>query len=87
MNIGDRQKGRIVCGNIVCCKADPESIRAALQTALSPAFAEKARSVKSPFNGGDTSGRIVRRLEEFLASDAPGRPKGFYDGEETGKDN
>ena len=87
VNIGDRQKGRIVCGNIVCCKADPESIRAALQTALSPEFAEKARSVKSPFNGGDTSGRIVRRLEEFLASDAPGRPKGFYDGEETGKDN
>ena len=82
VNIGDRQKGRIVCENIVCCKADAVSIRAALQTALSPAFAEKARGVKSPFNGGDTSGRIVRRLEAFLASDAPGRPKGFYDGED-----
>lgn len=82
VNIGDRQKGRIVCENTVCCKADAQSIRAALQTALSPAFAEKARGVKSPFNGGDTSGRIVRRLEAFLASGAPGRPKGFYDGED-----
>ena len=82
VNIGDRQKGRIVCANVICCRADAQSIRAALRTALSPAFAQTAREVKSPFNGGDTSGRIVRRLEQFLASDAPDRPKGFYDGAE-----
>ncbi len=82
VNIGDRQKGRIVCANVICCRADAQSIRAALRTALSPAFAQTAREVKSPFNGGDTSGRIVRRLEQFLASDAPGRPKVFYDGED-----
>lgn len=81
VNVGDRQKGRIVCENIVCCAADADSIRAALQTALSPAFAERAKRVKSPFDGGDTSGRIVRRLEEFLYSPSLGRPKGFYDGD------
>ncbi len=84
VNVGDRQKGRIVCDNVVCCAADEQSILAALQTALSPAFAARARAVQSPFNGGDTSGRIVRRLEAFLCSDALGRPKGFYDGPDGG---
>ncbi len=80
VNVGDRQKGRVMSGNILCCAADTASIAAALQTALSPAFAQSARRVKSPFDGGDTSGRIVRRLEIYLQSDAPGKPKTFYDG-------
>ena len=32
------------------------------------------------FNGGDTSGRIVRRLEAFVQSPSLGKPKLFYDG-------
>lgn len=86
VNVGDRQKGRVVCENIICCAADADSVRAALQTALSPEFAARARRVKSPFNGGDTSGRIVRRLEEFLSSPALGRPKRFYDGDFSDKE-
>ena len=30
--------------------------------------------------GGDTSGRIVRRLEAFVQSPSLGKPKLFYDG-------
>lgn len=80
VNVGDRQKGRVMSANILCCAADKASISTALQTALSPAFAEQARRVKSPFNGGDTSGRIVRRLEAWLESGTFGQPKAFYDG-------
>ncbi len=80
VNVGDRQKGRVLCENILCCSAETEAVDAALTKALSPEFAGKARRVKSPFNGGDTSGRIVKRLETFLQTGQAGRPKRFYDG-------
>ena len=34
----------------------------------------------SPYNGGDTSGRIVQILRQQLARPEFGAPKGFYDG-------
>lgn len=82
VNIGQRQAGRILCENVVCCAADEASIRRALRTALSPQFRQKAAGAVSPYNGGDTSGRIVRRLEAFLQSPQLGAPKRFYDGED-----
>ena len=48
---------------------------AALRTALSPAFTAAARRAESPYNGGDTSGKIVQILRTFDFS----RPKVFYD--------
>ena len=75
VNVGDRQKGRLLSANIICCAADEASVYAALQKALSPAFAAQARQAKSPYNGGDTSGRIVRRLEAFVQSPSLGKPK------------
>lgn len=80
VNVGDRQKGREMSGNILCCPAKEASVAAALEKALSPAFCQQARQVKSPFNGGDTSGRIVRRLETFLNGGEADRVKAFYDG-------
>ncbi len=65
---------------VICCAADEASVYAALQKALSPAFAAQARQAKSPYNGGDTSARIVKILETFDFS----RPKVFYDGPGTG---
>lgn len=79
VNIGDRQKGRIVCDNVLCCAPDRWSIHAALETALTPAFRAKAAATVSPYNGGDTSGKIVRRLEAFVQSPDLGKPKAFYD--------
>lgn len=52
----------------------------ALQKALSPAFAAQARQAKSPYNGGDTSGRIVRRLEAFVQSRRLESPSCFTTG-------
>ena len=52
----------------------------ALNRVLSPEFAARARAAKSPYNGGDTSGRIVKILEEKLFEPGFGAPKGFYDG-------
>ncbi|MEG2931687.1 MAG: UDP-N-acetylglucosamine 2-epimerase, partial [Ruthenibacterium sp.] len=80
INIGTRQQGRIVCDNVLCCAADEQSIAAALQTALTPAFAKKAHKTISPYNGGNTAEKIVRAIEEFMQSPGCGTPKRFYDG-------
>ena len=36
VNVGDRQKGRLLSANIICCAADEASVYAALQKALYP---------------------------------------------------
>lgn len=82
VNIGQRQAGRIICPNVLCCPAQRQAILAAMQTALSAEFEAAARATRSPYNGGDTSRRIVRILEDKIWEPGFGAPKGFYDGEE-----
>ncbi len=81
VNIGDRQKGRILCQNVIGCPADKAQIQAALEKALEPEFVLQARRTVSPYNGGETSRRIVDILEEKLFCTGFGSPKEFYDGE------
>lgn len=83
VNIGQRQAGRLLCQNVLCCPAQQQAILQALQTALTLDFAAKAHAAVSPYNGGDTSGRIVKILEEKLMEPGFGAPKAFYDGEEA----
>lgn len=82
IDIGDRQNGRIRCQNVIHCQADAQQITRAMETALSPAFVQQAHATVSPYNGGDTSGRIVSVLETALQDPRFGAPKGFYDGAE-----
>ncbi len=79
LNIGTRQQGRIVCDNVLCCAASEGEILQGLQTVASDAFAQKARATVSPYNGGDTSGKIIDIIEKHLACADFGAPKGFYD--------
>ena len=76
VNIGQRQAGRLICANVLCCPAETAAIEDALRKALSPAFAETARTAKSPYNGGDTSGKICDVLRRFDFAPV----KTFYDG-------
>ncbi len=80
VNVGQRQEGRMICENVICCPALPEEIDRAIQQALSPAFSERARLTKSPYNGGDTSGKIVHTIKEKLQNGSLLAPKRFYDG-------
>ena len=80
LNIGQRQAGRIICQNVLCCEANRADIAAALQKALSPAFRQKAAATVSPYNGGDTARRMVEVLEQEMFRPGFGGPKGFYDG-------
>ena len=79
VNIGSRQAGRILCANVLSCPG-AAAIEAAIRTALTPAFAAKAKTARSPYFGGDTSGKIVRVLERLAGGSLLAAPKPFYDG-------
>ena len=76
VNIGSRQAGRIICQNVLCCDAAAPAIETALRRALMPEFSAIAHTAQSPYNGGDTSGKICRVLAQFDFA----KPKTFYDG-------
>ena len=80
VNVGGRQEGRPVCANVLCCPAEKEAVIAAVRRAVSPEFAAVAKGAKSPYNGGDTSGKIVDILLEAVRRPDFGAPKAFYDG-------
>lgn len=79
LNIGTRQQGRIICDNVLCCNANTAEITTAFETLTSAEFIAKARQTSSPYNGGDTAGKIVAGLKTALADPDFGAPKGFYD--------
>ena len=81
VNIGNRQAGRAICENVLCCPAEEKAIAKALQTALTPAFAARAKKAKSPYNGGDTAEKICSELKNALQSGVLQIVKTFYDGE------
>lgn len=80
VNIGQRQAGRILCANVVCCPAQSQAIQKALEQALSPEFEAQARRTQSPYNGGNTSQRMVQILADWLDEPDYNAPKVFYDG-------
>ena len=81
VNIGNRQAGRIICPNVLCCPAERTAIRNALLQAVSPEFTAAAHETVSPYYGGNTAARITELLEIALNDPAFAAPKGFYDGE------
>lgn len=84
VNIGRRQEGRVICSNVICCDDSFQSIREALSQALTPEFREQARKAVSPYYGGNTAQRIVKRIERFFQEGDYARPKIFYDANAEG---
>ena len=59
INIGDRQKGRMLAESVISCKPLEEDIYNAFKTALSPQFEKKIEHVESPFGDGTTSKKYL----------------------------
>jgi GDP/UDP-N,N'-diacetylbacillosamine 2-epimerase (hydrolysing) len=77
VNIGDRQKGRIMAASIINCNPDLNAIRNALDCALSPAFQESLSFVSNPYDRAGTSSTIVGIIAK---TDISGNiKKNFYD--------
>ena len=79
VNIGDRQKGRMMSDSVVCCSPEKEMIEKTLGIVLTDDFQEKAKHVISPFGDGTTSSQIVKIIMEFLNNDIEINRKHFYD--------
>ncbi len=70
VNIGDRQRGRLMAANVLSCPATRDAVAATLRRALDPGFRASLDGVPSPFGEGHTS----RRILEVLAA-APDRAR------------
>ena len=82
VNIGDRQKGRELASSIINCEPRKEAIVNAINQALDPSFIEVAKKTVNLYGSGDTSGQIVKVIQD-AARDVVDLKKQFYDWPET----
>ncbi len=63
INIGDRQKGRLMPESVINCAPKSENITEALQLAFSGDFIKKTQNLKNIYGDGNTTSYIMKVLE------------------------
>jgi UDP-N-acetyl-D-glucosamine 2-epimerase, UDP-hydrolysing len=76
LNIGDRQKGRVICDSIISCHSDKGSIRNGLKKVLSEKMAEIAKEVCNPYEKENTAQTTFGIIKSHLSNDLI--KKSFY---------
>ena len=79
INIGDRQKGRLQSDSVINCEPINGKIDEAITLALTKEFKEKAHNTINPYGDGNTSGKIVNEINNFLLNNKIDLKKKFYD--------
>lgn len=79
VNVGDRQKGRMMAGSIINCEPKKEQIVTAMQRALEDDFISRIKDEELPFGDGHVSEKIVKEIKKFLSLDSRCIKKKFYD--------
>ena len=79
VNIGDRQKGRMMADSVICCEPVFEKIVSAINKGLSKEMQDVAKHIKSPFGDGTTSSKILNVIINYLQKDNVSSKKKFYD--------
>lgn len=79
VNIGDRQKGRIQAKSIINCKPEKEDIIIAIEKALSAEFLLDIKTCENPYQGENSSYKIVSYIKEFFKNNKIDLKKNFYD--------
>jgi UDP-hydrolysing UDP-N-acetyl-D-glucosamine 2-epimerase len=64
LNIGERQRGRFLCKNIISCRGTLDELNTAYQRIVSADFSQELAATEAYYGDGETSGRIVRILKE-----------------------
>lgn len=77
VNIGNRQKGRLMAKNVINCPCNSELIKDAITKSLSSEFRAGLKHVKNPYDHGDSASKIVQVVEDINLTDA--LLKNFYD--------
>ena len=76
LNIGNRQKGRIVARSVLQCEISEQAIRAGLEIVLANSFLQLARNVINPYEQKNTAVKIRDVLKTYPLS--PVIQKTFY---------
>jgi len=63
INIGDRQKGRVMADSIINTEPIVESISSALENIYSREFQNNLKITDNPYGGGNTSESIIERIK------------------------
>ncbi|MCR5399772.1 MAG: UDP-N-acetylglucosamine 2-epimerase (hydrolyzing) [Lachnospiraceae bacterium] len=80
VNIGDRQKGRLMPDSVLCCEPDTQEIIKTIKKAVSHDFREAVRNMTNPFGDGNTSARISDIIRKsFETQGKIPVMKAFYD--------
>ncbi|MCI8282103.1 MAG: UDP-N-acetylglucosamine 2-epimerase (hydrolyzing) [Lachnospiraceae bacterium] len=80
VNIGDRQKGRLMPDSVLCCEPEKNAIIEAIKKATSDDFREKVKVMTNPFGDGNTSEKITSIIRStFDKYGDIGVVKDFYD--------
>jgi len=80
VNIGDRQRGRIMPDSVLCCKPVAVDIVRTIQKAISDEFQEQVQTMTNPFGEGKTSESIVDIIKDIFAQNGQiDVVKTFYD--------
>jgi GDP/UDP-N,N'-diacetylbacillosamine 2-epimerase (hydrolysing) len=77
INIGDRQRGRLMADSVINCAPDRASIGAALQTLYSADFQAGLANVRNPYGDGGASDKIVQLIKSAELTDI--LKKRFFD--------
>ena len=79
INIGDRQKGRMMAKSIVSCLPEKENIKSAIMEVLDDGFQQKSKNIVSLYGDGTTSEQIIKYVMEYLLKNSETTEKKFYD--------
>lgn len=63
INIGDRQRGRLMANSVINCDPERSSIGAALRTLYSQSFQASLATVSNPYGEGGASEKIVAHIK------------------------
>jgi len=77
VNIGNRQKGRILANSVICCEPTEKSILHALSCVFSESFKYNLTNVENPYSKKHTVKKIVEKLSEYSLDNI--LIKRFYD--------
>lgn len=77
INIGDRQRGRLMASSVINCDPERSSIEAALRTLYSHSFQASLATVRNPYGEGGASEKIVAHIKTVVLDGI--LKKRFYD--------
>ena len=82
VNIGDRQKGRLMAQSVISCDGEPNHILEALHKLFDPQFRKSLVNVQNPYGRGGASAKIVKILASYPLETI--LKKSFYDIQNSG---